>query len=276
MGAMGFDEWAETTGAKPRRQGRPLRTLLFDIETSPMLSYIWGLRNQDYIPFGQVVHDSFMLCWSAQWRGEKKLISGCLTPTEVLAQVDQRIVVDLADLIREADVVVAHNGRGFDIKMLKNRLLLLGLDDIGPVTVLDTLTLARKNFRLASNRLGYLGEQLGVGTKHATGGFQLWRDCYLGDEKALAKMLRYNRQDVVLLGKVLERMLPYLQGVPRLMDGDGSDLDGGCPWCGGEVKKDGFYRTNASTFQKVKCSQCGKESRWHTAIAGKKQRLRPL
>jgi hypothetical protein len=160
--------------------------------------------------------------------------------------------------------------------MLKNRLLLLGLPDIGPTTVLDTLLLARRNFRLASNRLDYLGEVLGVGRKHPTGGFDLWRRCYQGDEKALAKMLRYNRQDVVLLGKVLERMLPYLQGVPRLMDGDGTDHDGGCPWCGGKVEKNGLYRTGASTFQKVKCTVCGKESRWASALANKKLRLRPL
>ena len=241
-----------------------------------MLAYLWGLRHQDYIPAGQVVHDSFMLCWSAQWRGEKKIHSGLLTPTEAVAQVDQRIVVDLADLIREADIVCAHNARGFDVKMLKNRLLLLGLDDIGPTQVLDTLLLARRNFRLASNRLDYLGEQLGVGRKHKTGGFDLWRSCYQGDEKALAKMLRYNRQDVVLLGNVLERMLPYLQGVPRLMDGDGSDHNGGCPWCGGEVKRFGLYRTGASTFQKVKCIVCGKESRWDTALKNRKLRLRPL
>ena len=273
---MGFDEWAETVGEKPKRQGRPLRVLLFDIETAPMLAYLWGLRHQEYIHHGQVVHDSFMLCWSARWRGEKTIHSGTLTPVEAVAQADERILIDLADLVREADIICGHNVKGFDAKMLKNRLLLLELEDIGPTQKLDTLILARRNFRLASNRLDYLGEVLGVGRKHKHSGFDLWKRCYQGEQKALDEMLAYNRQDVVLLGKVLERLLPYCDGVPRLMDGDGSSLDGGCPFCGGPVAKDGFYRTNASTFQKVRCSQCGKWSRWHTAIAGKKQRLRPL
>ena len=276
MPAETFDSWAKRVGAKPKTSGKRLRTLIFDTETAPMLSYIWGLRHQDYIPHGQVVHDSFLICWSAQWRGETKVHTGILTPTECVAQADQRIVVDLADLIRQADVVVAHNAKGFDVKMLKNRLLLLGLEDVGPVTVLDTLLLARRNFRLASNRLDYLGEVLGVGRKHKTGGFDLWRRCYLGEQKALDEMRRYNRQDVVLLGKVLERMLPYLQGVPRLMDGDGTDQNGGCPYCGGKVAKDGLYRTGASTFQRVKCTVCGKYSRWSSALRNKKLSLRPL
>lgn len=270
-----FDAWAERTGTKPDRQGTPLRTLLFDVETAPMLAYLWGLHDE-HNSYGQVVHDSFMLCWSARWRGEKRIHTAVLTGDEARAQDDTRIVVELADLVRKAEVVVAHNGKAFDMKILRNRLLLLGQEDVGPVTMLDTLLLARRNFKLASNRLDYLGQQLGVGRKHPTGGFDLWRRCYQGDEQALGRMLRYNRQDVILLDEVLERMLPWLHGVPRLFDGDGTDANGGCLWCGGRVVKDGFYRTGASTFQRVRCTACGKYARWDTAVQSHRQRLRPL
>lgn len=272
--AESFDSWAERTGTKPKQSGRPLRTLIFDLETAPMLAYIWR-PDDSYIPHERSEHDSFLLCWGAKWRDKPQVQSAVLTPKEARNQDDTRIVTQLADLIRQADVIVAHNINRFDLPMLNNRLLLLGLEPIGPVTTLDTLTLARKSFRLLYNRLDYLGEVLGLGRKIKTD-FDLWRKCYQGDSKALEEMRRYNKRDVVLLGQVLEKMLPYLNGVPRLMDGDGTDHNGGCPWCGAEVVKAGFYRTGASTFQKVQCVKCHKFSRWNTARKTSKLRLRPL
>ena len=269
-----FEAWAAKNGEQPKISGRPLRVLLIDLETAPMLAFIW--RPDDaWIPHERAQHDSFLICWGAKWRDKPQVLTGCLTSKEAVAQDDRRIVKDLADLIRSADIVVAHNINRFDLPMLNNRMLLLGLDPLGPVKTMDTLILARRSFRLLYNRLDYLGEVLGLGRKIKTD-FDLWRKCYYGDTTALAAMVKYNKRDVVLLGQVLERLLPYAKGVPRMMDGDGTSADGGCPFCGAKVVKRGLYHTGASTFQRVQCTACKRYSRWATAKAAHKIRLRPL
>jgi len=57
-------------------------------------------------------------------------------------------------------VIVCHNAP-FDIGFLKTEFGRLG-QSLPPLTVVDTLKLARKHFRYAKNSLGYLARELGV------------------------------------------------------------------------------------------------------------------
>jgi hypothetical protein len=240
-----------------------LKILFYDLETAPLLAHIWHPAD-DYVSMERLIHDSFLLTWSAKWRGEKPIFSGVLTGEEAVAQDDTQIVSDLADLIREADFVVAHNANKFDIPMLNNRLLALTLEPIGPKQSMDTLVWAKRNFRLAYNKLDYLGEFLGLGRKLKTD-FQLWQDCYHGDEAALAKMAKYNKQDVVLLEKIFEALLPYVKNLPRLVEPTGAQQDA-CPTCGsGRLQRRGVSRTNTSTFQRFQCGGCRRYCRARTS-----------
>lgn len=251
-----------------------MRTLILDIETATLLAHVFQLK-VDYISPEAVTHETFMLCWAAKWEGKPKMVSDVLTGHEAVAQDDSRIVQSLADLIREADVVVAHNGDRFDIPMLNNRLLLLGLEPLGPVKTIDTLTLARKSFRLASNRLDYVATRLGVGSKLPTS-FDLWRQCYQGDEQALARMVKYNRHDVKILESVYHRLKPYVKGLPRLVDGE-MGKRGVCPSCGEDsLQRRGYHRTNASTFQRLVCTACGRWCRERVAEKAAKLAHVPL
>jgi hypothetical protein len=243
-----------------------LKVLFFDLETAPLLAYVWGPR-EDWIPHDRMQHDSFLLCWSASWLGENKIYSGRLTSEEAQEQNDQCIVNQLIELIREADVLVAHNIDGFDVPMFNNRLMLQGLEPMGPKRTIDTLKLARKHLRLAYNKLDYLAAVI-FGDHKIKTDFELWRDCYHGNEAALAKMLRYNRKDVVLLKAVYEWLLPYVQGTPKLHV---PDFDGqhACPHCGAfgnKLTKRGFHHTNVSSFQRYRCEDCGKYSRDRKAV----------
>jgi uncharacterized protein YprB with RNaseH-like and TPR domain len=253
----------------------PLRVLFFDIETAPMLAYIWQARTE-YVGTHQIEHETFLLTWAAKWSDRKKVHGDKLNQGEAEVQDDSRIVASLADLIRQADVICGHNVDRFDLPMLNNRLLLLGLDPLGPVRTVDTLKMAKRSFRLASNKLDWLAQQLGLGGKIGTD-FDLWRRCYQGDEKALAAMLRYNRRDVALLQQVYERMEPYVRGaVPRLVDGDGTN-GLACPTCGsGDVSEDGFHRTNSSSYPRFVCGSCGRRSRSRNADRSKRLRLTPM
>lgn len=256
-----------------------LKVLFFDIETAPLLAHIWHPA-QGWVTNEQMLHDSFLLCWAAKWDDSDKVISARLSSAEAKAQDDGRIVALLADLIREADVIVAHNGDKFDLPRVNQRLLLLGLEPLGPKTTIDTLKLARKNFALAHNKLDYLASELGFGNKIKTD-FSLWRSAYLGDVAALKEMQAYNVHDVVLLQQVFERMTPYVQHLTRLYE---ADYDGQmiCLYCGNEgienFQKRGKYRTQASTFQRVQCKNptCLKYGRWRVSDKRSRAKIYPL
>jgi hypothetical protein len=173
-------------------------------------------------------------------------------------------VGELAEMVRDADQVIAHNGQRFDIPMMNNRLLMAKLPPLGKIQVIDTLLLARRSFRLASNKLDYLGKILGVGEKIPTS-FDLWKGAYHGDEKALAAMLRYNRQDVTLLEAVYDRMIPWVKGAPRVLDPEW-DMEEGCPHCGGtDIQHRGYQHTQSGAFRRFVCKDC---SRWSRSRKG--------
>lgn len=240
-----------------------LKVLLWDIESAPLLAYIWR-PSDDYVPHDRMIQDTFILCWSAKWYRDKKVHSGVLTSDEARNQDDSRIVKELADMIREADILVAHNGDQFDVPMFNNRLLALGHEPIGPKKTIDTCKLAKKNFRMAYNKLDYLGEVLGLGRKLKTD-FDLWKGCYHGNRKALNKMRQYNIQDVWLLEAVYAALLPYVKNVPRLtipqFHGEHA-----CPFCGMDtLVRRGTHHTNVSSYQRFQCSACLKYCRSRNA-----------
>lgn len=250
-----------------------LRVLFYDLETAPLLAHIWHPTDQ-YVTHERLIHDSFLLTWSAKWRGEKDVLTGVLTGREAKKQDDSRIVKSLAALIREADVIVAHNAKGFDVPMFNNRLLKLRQPPLPPVSVIDTLSLAKKNFRLAYNKLDYLADFL-FGEHKIKTDFALWQDCYHGDEVALDKMSKYNVKDVILLEKVFEVLRPYAKQLTRLVEPTGTS-DFACPSCASQnLQKRGLYRTQASTFQRYECKACGRYSRSRTAEK-KKFAVHPL
>lgn len=238
-----------------------LRVLFFDLETAPLLAHIWSPYD-DYVTHDRLVKPGFLLTWSAQWRGQTKIQTGCVTGREAIDQDDSRIVIELAELIREADIVVAHNVDKFDVPVFNTRLLAHRLDPLGPVKTIDTLTIAKRAFRLPYNKLDYLADFLFDDKKIKTD-FDLWKRCYHGDEKALAEMLRYNRKDVVLLARVFEELIPYAKNLPRLRHLTSEDR---CPTCGSaNLTSRGYHHTPTAEYRKLRCDDCGRYCRIRAA-----------
>jgi len=256
----------EYEGLYPRR----VRILFYDVETSPMLSYHWQAKTE-YVAAPMVVDDDrALLCWSAKWSNSTKVLSARVTSAEAKAQDDGRIVGKLADLLRQADYVVAHNGNRFDYKRVNARLLLNRLTPLGNVQSIDTLSVARQSFDLPYNNLNYLASKLGFGEKLKTG-FDLWRRSVMGDTKALKKMSEYCDQDVILLEHVFHAILPYAKTLPRLVDAVEwrEEL---CPYCGSQNRRrSGFYRTKVNTYPKYACQVCQREYRGWQAIGNRAQ-----
>jgi len=233
------------------------RTLLFDIENAPGTAYIWQLKN-DYINPGMLKDEWYMLCWAAKWLGEKKIMSSALYEHKGYnpkKPCDKAILGDLWKLLDGADIVVAHNGDKFDVKKSNARFIRNGMTPPSPYRTVDTLKEAKKHFMFISNRLNELGRILNVGEKIRTGGFDLWEDCMNGDLRAWKKMVRYCKNDVILLEKVYLKLRPYMRTHPNISIIKGS---ASCSKCGSvNLRGRGYFYTNASKKHVYECKDCG-------------------
>lgn len=233
------------------------KILLFDIETAPTLGYVWGLWEQN-VGLNQIYEDPYILCWAAKWLDKKTILTASL-PDFPLYKKDKRndreVMKTLWKLLDEADVVVAQNGDAFDIKWVNARFLKHGLKPPSPYKTVDTLKVAKKCFKLNSNKLEYLGNYLGIGRKLETGGFELWKSCMEGDMASWKTMVKYNIQDVALLEEVYLKIRPWMRNHPNW--NLYADSDYNCPNCGSQhVQKRGFEYTRTTIKRKYQCLSC--------------------
>lgn len=236
-----------------------MRVLLYDIETSPCLSYMWGLY-QEVQKYKFVIKDWYVMCWSAKWLGDdeifcESLIDHKYTPGK---EDDKPILKNLHRLLDQADVCIYHNGDKFDRRKVNARFIINGFPPPSPYKSIDTLKAARQNFCFTSNRLDDLGKMLGVGRKVDTNGYNLWLKCLDGDKEAWGLMKEYNKQDVLLLERIYLKLRPYMKNHPNL----NLNLYGGierCPICHSiNVYKQGFAFTATGKYQRYQCNDCGK------------------
>lgn len=226
-----------------------MKILLLDIETSPNLAYVWGIWEQN-IRLDQMVTSSTTMCWAAKWHGEKQVMFDSIHKSS-----EKKMLKGVHKLLDEADAVVHYNGKKFDIPTLNKEFLLNGLSPPAPYKQIDMLQVARGAFRFQSNKLDYVAQQLGLGQKTAHEGFQLWVDCMAKDAGAWKRMEKYNKNDVVLLEKVYNTMLPWIKNHPNKNLYDGTEA---CHRCGSKaLQRRGVARTIGVTYQRYQCNSCG-------------------
>lgn len=232
------------------------RIAFFDLENAPSLGWYYDRYREGNIVADEA--DWFMLSFAWQWADEKKVHCRALCdyPSyEKNKTDDSHLVKDLHKLFDEADILIAHNGDRFDRRKANARFLGCGLPPPSPYQTVDTLKVARRQFMLTSNRLGDLGDFLGLGSKIPTIGFKLWRRCIDGDPKAWALMKQYNRRDVGLLRGVYEKLLPWIDNHPKLS----VYLDRPCcNNCGSQkMQKRGTRIQKSRRYERLVCQSCG-------------------
>lgn len=251
---------ADAGQARPLVRSSAMRVLLLDIETSPNLAHVWGLWNNN-VSLNQLQASTQMMCFAAKWLGEK--------PTYFLSEhKDGRpgMVLAAHALLDQADVVMHYNGKNFDVKHLNREFLEAGFTPPSPFKQIDLLLAVRKNFRFPSNKLQYVSTALGLAGKAKHEGHDLWVKCMAGDAAAWKRMEKYNRQDVLLLEELYEKLLPWIPSLPnRNLYGDS-----GCPSCGSEdLYENGWAYTGASKFRQYRCGNCGtffRGTKRHTGV----------
>lgn len=228
------------------------KVLFYDIETSPNLSYTWGKWEQNVIEFKQ---EWQLLSVAYKWQGEKEV--HCVSMADLS---ERQLVKKLHSLFDQADIVVAHNGDQFDQKKARAKFIEFGMSPPSPVKTIDTLKIARSQFAFNSNKLDDLGATLKLGRKAQTGGFSTWLGCMSGKKESWDKMIKYNKQDVVLLEKVYEKLRAWAPSHPHMgaLSGDRTL----CPVCASaSVQSRGYTVAKVAKKRRMYCTSC---THWYT------------
>lgn len=228
---------------------RAPKVLTLDIETSPALAYVWGLYDQN-VSVSQIVAPSRMLCFAGKWLGDRST-----TFASEYHDGKKAMVQTAWDMLNDADICVGYNHVKFDIPHINREFMLAGLVPPSPVQHIDLLQVMRRNFKMMSNKLGYVTNAVGLDTKLDTGGQALWNDVMANDPKAWDKFRKYNIQDVVITEQLFELLAPWIKGVHAgLFTGDPSC----CYSCGSiSLVAHGVTRTKNAAWPLTQCADCG-------------------
>lgn len=230
------------------------RILLIDFESFPNLGYTWRKYDQNVIDFKQ---EYCMATFAGKWLGEGKIFAKGLPDYRGYragSYDDSKLVLEVRDLLDEADIVIAHNGDTFDVKLANARFLYNGLTPPSPFKTIDTKKLAKSIGLFNSHKLDDLGRYFGLGRKIDTT-FNLWLDCIAGSKPAWRKMIRYNKHDIRLLELVYFKLRPYMKKGPNLGVFMGDTV---CPKCGSKhLAQRGYAASSTHRYHKLQCQDCG-------------------
>lgn len=226
-----------------------MKILLLDIESAPNLVHVWGLWQQN-VGLPQIIDSGYVMCWAAKWLGKKEIMFSSIhqeSPEDMLSKIHY--------LLNEADAVIHYNGTKFDIPTLNKEFVLYGMPPPAPYHQIDLLKTARQQFRFPSNKLDYIAQALGLGKKKEHIGHELWIRCMNNDKKAWKEMEAYNKQDVVLLEKVYERIKPWIKShINYSLYTDDSLV---CPQCGSKhYVRQGYRTTSGGKYPRYQCTSC--------------------
>ena len=230
-------------------------TLLLDVECAPKLAYVWGMWKQN-VSQDMLLEHSYLMSASVKILG-----SATTHYCEVRTEDDYRLTNWLIEWLDNADYVVAHNGRKFDIPLIKARALINGIEPPSPFKVIDTLEIARKEFLFTRNSLENLAIQLNCNLHKLKdrkfSGFSLWKECMEGNEEAWAEMKKYNIMDVDVLEEVYLKLRAWDSRHPNINVED-DETTTRCPKCSSDkLERRGFYTTNVGKYQRYQCRSCG-------------------
>lgn len=231
-----------------------------DIETSPILAYVWGLFNQN-ISIDKIHTDWEILCACFNWIKDDEVHTITNRDFWIGGKKDREILEEgalkLWALLDNADIIVAHNCRKFDNKKIRAKLLEHKLPPPRPYKTIDTLDITKTQFAMTSNKLDYITKYTGGGGKLKTD-MQLWLDCLDGKETSWDYLEEYCAVDILELKRVYLEVRAWDNKHPNLqMYYD--DNKKRCGTCGSTDVRivDGQATTNFSVFDLYRCTDCG-------------------
>lgn len=235
------------------------KILFLDFETAAALVYCFG-RHKQFINQDAVAKEGGWIIMGGYNRWKIDEESSVVYNKRAIPEAnDYEVCKFFWNLFNESNVVIGHNVKNFDLKVLETRCLANGLPPLPFVQVIDTLEIAKKKFRFPSNRLDALAAYLNIGRKTPHSGIKLWVDTQAGNQEAIEKMKEYCKNDVDLLIDVYFTLASrgLVSGYNAAMFYD--DVNPRCHVCGSnEITLTGRpIHTQASEFEETRCNHCG-------------------
>ena len=146
-----------------------------------------------------------------------KIASGTITKKDFEKYPhDKRVIKELIEEMKKYDVLCTYYGTGFDIPFIRSRALKCGL--VFPfykeINHLDLYYVARHRLKLHSNRLASVCAFFGIEGKTGIDN-EYWAKAVSGNTEALKYIMDHNKGDVVILEKVHNILMPYMQNTRR-------------------------------------------------------------
>jgi len=215
------------------------KILFFDIETSNLAASM-----------------GFILSIGYKWAHENKVHLLRIDETKEYQKRktdDAGLLKQFEDVYNEADVVVAHFGKYFDIPYLQTRRIIKNKIKMADVKLIDTWAICRKHMKFHSNRLDAVARALKCPYVKTTVDGEKWIDAMSGDKRALDYVVTHNKIDVLVLEWVFNKISAMLPSLPRLI----WDRQR-CGNCGGRMISDGPRVTQKNRHERWRCPKCGK------------------
>lgn len=227
------------------------KILFFDIEVSRDI--VGGYGNKYDFKVVKTYKHQELMCFAYRWKGEKKIHYVSRNHVGGYKEMLQH----LWNVLDDADIVVAHNGNKFDIKMANRFFVKNGLGPVAPYKSVDTLQVARSTFKFQSNSLNDLCEYLGLGQKRNITYADLEDDFLNNPTPKIERLMeQYNKQDIVLLELLYETFLPFIKNHPNL--GDITQTDHICPKCASpNIVPYGSSPRRNGRVKAYRCEDCG-------------------
>lgn len=264
--------YRETRDSKQAKSvANPVKVLVLDIETAPIISYTWGTFQQN-VALNQIVEDWAIISWSAKWVGSNQVMYED-TRNEKNPRNDKKILKSIWNLMDEADVIIGQNSKSFDIKKLNARFILNGMKPPSSFRQIDTMRLAKKHFAFTSNKLEYMTKNLCTAKKSAHAkfsGFELWKECLAGNIEAWKELEDYNIQDILATEELYLKLIPWDNSLNFNVYHE--EFDNYCSCGSSSFKTKGHVYTNSGKFVRYICNNCGAESRDKTNLLTKEKR----
>lgn len=158
------------------------RVGVFDIETSHLKASL-----------------GVMLCYKIQILGTNEIVGRTITKHEVLSpDCDKKIVRECIKDISGCDRLITYFGSRFDLKFIRTRALIHGLDfpAYGEIVGTDLYYMVRNRFQLHSNRLQTACEVLLGKSEKTTFNTMMWMKALQGSKEALNYIDEHCEKDV--------------------------------------------------------------------------------
>jgi len=235
------------------------RILFYDIETTPLKAYVWGLGKQvvRHNQLDNMFKNWGIICITYCWNDNKK--AECID-WGYEEQDTSKVVYEFGKIIAQADHVIGKNNKRFDDKMLNAARMLHDMEGFPQwMKYTDDLEKQmRKYFRLPSYSLDFISGHFGLGGKIKME-FQDWIDIVEKTPnglKAFNKMLKYGKKDVEDTRTLWNKISKHFE--PRFNVARFFDRPMACKQCGScKIHINKTHRVEGNVkYKEYKCNEC--------------------